>query len=137
VARRVAAIREHVSCRSASASASAMRRRRKRWPVADAVVIGSRIIQELENTPKEQGPQAVRAFVAGIRRARRQCHIACMPDHALHDDVEFVTLHFGLVGIADATPIGPTGLELEQIIRQEHSDRLHYRQIQIAAKEKI
>jgi tryptophan synthase alpha chain len=37
--------------------------------VADAVVIGSRIIQELENTPKEQGPEAVRAFVAGIRAA--------------------------------------------------------------------
>jgi uncharacterized protein YhfF len=39
--------------------------------------------------------------------AFQQCHIACMQDHALHDDVEFVTLHFGLVGIADATPIGP------------------------------
>jgi len=37
--------------------------------VADAVVIGSRIIQELENTPKEQGPAAVQAFVAGIRTA--------------------------------------------------------------------
>jgi tryptophan synthase alpha chain len=70
VARRVAAIREHVKLpigvgfgirdgRTAKAVAS----------VADAVVIGSRIIQELENTPKEQGPQAVQAFCAGIRAA--------------------------------------------------------------------
>jgi tryptophan synthase alpha chain len=40
--------------------------------VADAVVIGSRIIQELENTPKERGPEAVQAFVAGIRSALDQ-----------------------------------------------------------------
>lgn len=70
VARRVAAIREHVKlpigvgfgirdAQTAKAVAS----------VADAVVIGSRIIQELENTPKEQGPQAVQAFCAGIRAA--------------------------------------------------------------------
>jgi tryptophan synthase alpha chain len=70
VARRVAAIREHVSlpigvgfgirdAQTAKAVAS----------VADAVVIGSRIIQELENTPKEQGPEAVRAFCANIRAA--------------------------------------------------------------------
>jgi tryptophan synthase alpha chain len=70
VARRVAAIREHVKlpigvgfgirdAQTARAVAS----------VADAVVIGSRIIQELENTPKEQGPQAVQAFCAGIRAA--------------------------------------------------------------------
>jgi tryptophan synthase alpha chain len=70
VARRVAAIREHVSlpigvgfgirdAETAKAVAS----------VADAVVIGSRIIQELENTPKEQGPEAVRAFCANIRAA--------------------------------------------------------------------
>ena len=37
--------------------------------VADAVVIGSRIIQEIENTPKEGAAEAVRAFVAGIRSA--------------------------------------------------------------------
>jgi tryptophan synthase alpha chain len=37
--------------------------------VADAVVIGSRIIAELENTPREQAVQAVQAFVAGIRQA--------------------------------------------------------------------
>ncbi|MGZ3238336.1 MAG: tryptophan synthase subunit alpha, partial [Burkholderiaceae bacterium] len=37
--------------------------------VADAVVIGSRIIQELENTPKDKAVEAVRAFVAGIRKA--------------------------------------------------------------------
>jgi len=70
VARRVAAIREHVSlpigvgfgirdAQTAKAVAS----------VADAVVIGSRIIQELENTPKEGGPEAVRAFCANIRAA--------------------------------------------------------------------
>jgi tryptophan synthase alpha chain len=70
VARRVAAIREHVKlpigvgfgirdAHTARAVAS----------VADAVVIGSRIIQELENTPKEQGPRAVQAFCAGIRAA--------------------------------------------------------------------
>jgi tryptophan synthase alpha chain len=70
VARRVAAIREHVKLpigvgfgiRDAQTARSVAE-------VADAVVIGSRIIQELENTPKEQGPQAVRAFVAGIRAA--------------------------------------------------------------------
>jgi tryptophan synthase alpha chain len=70
VARRVAAIREHVKLpigvgfgiRDAQTAKSVAE-------VADAVVIGSRIIQELENTPKEQGPQAVRAFVAGIRSA--------------------------------------------------------------------
>jgi tryptophan synthase alpha chain len=70
VARRVAAIREHVQLpigvgfgiRDADTARSVAQ-------VADAVVIGSRIIQELENTPKEQGPAAVRAFVAGIRAA--------------------------------------------------------------------
>ena len=35
--------------------------------VSDAVVIGSRIIQELENTPRENAVQAVREFIAGIR----------------------------------------------------------------------
>jgi tryptophan synthase alpha chain len=37
--------------------------------VADAVVIGSRIIEEIEKTPAEQAPAAVQAFVAGIRQA--------------------------------------------------------------------
>ncbi|HEY4072833.1 MAG TPA: tryptophan synthase subunit alpha, partial [Herbaspirillum sp.] len=37
--------------------------------VADAVVIGSRIIQELENTPQEKAVEAVQTFVAGIRAA--------------------------------------------------------------------
>jgi len=70
VAQRVAAIREHVKLpigvgfgiRDAATAKSVA-------AVADAVVIGSRIIQELENTPKEQGPAAVQAFVAGIRTA--------------------------------------------------------------------
>jgi tryptophan synthase alpha chain len=70
VARRVAAIREHVKLpigvgfgirdgETARAVAT----------VADAVVIGSRIIQELENTPKDQAADAVRSFVANIRTA--------------------------------------------------------------------
>ena len=37
--------------------------------LADAVVIGSRIIQELENTPVEQGAAAVEAFLKPVRAA--------------------------------------------------------------------
>ncbi|WP_295990121.1 tryptophan synthase subunit alpha [Rugamonas sp.] len=37
--------------------------------VADAVVIGSRIIQEIENSPQDGAVAAVHAFVAGIRGA--------------------------------------------------------------------
>jgi tryptophan synthase alpha chain len=37
--------------------------------VADAVVIGSRIIQELENTPRENAVAAVQTFIAQIRQA--------------------------------------------------------------------
>ncbi len=37
--------------------------------VSDAVVIGSRIIQEIENTPKEEVVQAVQTFLSGIRKA--------------------------------------------------------------------
>jgi tryptophan synthase alpha chain len=37
--------------------------------VSDAVVIGSRIIQELENTPQDQAVDAVREFLTGIRKA--------------------------------------------------------------------
>ncbi|MFC5479543.1 tryptophan synthase subunit alpha [Massilia suwonensis] len=70
VARRVAAIREHVSlpigvgfgirdAQTAKTVAS----------VADAVVIGSRIIQEIENAGAEAAVPAVQAFVAGIRTA--------------------------------------------------------------------
>jgi tryptophan synthase alpha chain len=36
--------------------------------VADAVVIGSRLIQELENTPHERVTEAAQTFVADIRR---------------------------------------------------------------------
>ena len=70
VARRVSAIREHVKLPigvgfgirdAATAKAVA--------EVADAVVIGSRIIQELENTPKESAVEAVRSFTSGIRTA--------------------------------------------------------------------
>jgi tryptophan synthase alpha chain len=70
VAQRLAAIREHVSLPvgvgfgirdAATARAVAQ--------VADAVVIGSRIIQEIEAAPKEHAVEAVRVFVAGIRSA--------------------------------------------------------------------
>lgn len=70
VARRVEAIREHVKLPigvgfgirdAATAKAVAS--------VADAVVIGSRIIQELENTPREHASSAVQAFVSNIRAA--------------------------------------------------------------------
>ena len=70
VARRLAAIREHVKLPigvgfgirdAATARAVAQ--------VADAVVIGSRIIQEIEAHSKDEAPAAVRAFVAGIRTA--------------------------------------------------------------------
>jgi len=37
--------------------------------VADAVVIGSRIIQEIENAPEGGAVAAVHSFVAGIRSA--------------------------------------------------------------------
>jgi len=37
--------------------------------VADAVVIGSRIIQEIENAGAENAVAAVRDFVGGIRTA--------------------------------------------------------------------
>ena len=70
VAERIAAIRKHVKLPigvgfgirdGATAKAVAS--------VADAVVIGSRIIQELENTPQERAVEAVRAFVTEIRTA--------------------------------------------------------------------
>ena len=70
VARRVNAIREHVKLPigvgfgirdGATAKAVAQ--------VADAVVIGSRIIQEIEAHPANEAIQAVRSFTAGIRTA--------------------------------------------------------------------
>lgn len=70
VAKRVAAIREHVKLPigvgfgirdGATARAVA--------EVADAVVIGSRIIQEIENNARDAVVPAVQAFVAGIRAA--------------------------------------------------------------------
>ncbi|MDO9215852.1 MAG: tryptophan synthase subunit alpha [Lacisediminimonas sp.] len=70
VAQRIAAVRRHVKLpigvgfgirdgETARAVAS----------VADAVVIGSRIIQEMENHPLEQAVEAAERFLAGIRRA--------------------------------------------------------------------
>lgn len=70
VAEKIAAVRRHVNLPvgvgfgirdAATAKAVAT--------VADAVVIGSRIIQELENTPREHAVKAVQDFIAGIRRA--------------------------------------------------------------------
>lgn len=70
VAARVAAIRKHVKLPigvgfgirdAATAKAVAQ--------VSDAVVIGSRIIQELENTPPEQAVAAVESFLSEIRKA--------------------------------------------------------------------
>ncbi|MCX7146652.1 MAG: tryptophan synthase subunit alpha, partial [Sulfuritalea sp.] len=37
--------------------------------VADAVVIGSRIIEEIENGDADNAPQRVTAFLSGIRAA--------------------------------------------------------------------
>jgi tryptophan synthase alpha chain len=37
--------------------------------VSDAVVIGSRIIQELENNPRENAVSAVKVFISGVRKA--------------------------------------------------------------------
>ncbi|MFZ6871006.1 tryptophan synthase subunit alpha [Undibacterium sp. Di27W] len=37
--------------------------------VSDAVVIGSRIIQELENNPSENAVAAVKSFISGVRQA--------------------------------------------------------------------
>jgi tryptophan synthase alpha chain len=70
VAKRLLAIRQHVKLPigvgfgirdAATAKAVAQ--------VAEAVVIGSRIIQEIENAGKENAVEAVRNFVAGIRTA--------------------------------------------------------------------
>ncbi|MCA1323111.1 tryptophan synthase subunit alpha [Herbaspirillum sp. alder98] len=70
VAERIAAIRRHVKLPigvgfgirdGATAKAVAA--------VADAVVIGSRIIAEIENTPPAQACAAVQAFVTDIRQA--------------------------------------------------------------------
>jgi tryptophan synthase alpha chain len=70
VAQRVAAIREHVKLPIGvgfgirdAATAKAI------GQVADAVVIGSRIIQEMEASPKDQAIAAAQRFTAGIRAA--------------------------------------------------------------------
>ena len=70
VSQRIAAIRQHVKLpigvgfgiRDAATAQTVA-------SVSDAVVIGSRIIQELENTPREQAVDAVRALLGDIRRA--------------------------------------------------------------------
>ena len=70
VSARIAAIREHVKLPIGvgfgirdAATAKAI------GSVADAVVIGSRIIQEIENSHPHEAVAAVQAFVAGIRQA--------------------------------------------------------------------
>lgn len=70
VARRIPTIREKVGMpvgvgfgiRDAASA-------RRIAEVADAVVIGSRIIEEIENSPRTEGPARVRAFLTGIRAA--------------------------------------------------------------------
>jgi tryptophan synthase alpha chain len=70
VSDRIAAIRKHVKLpigvgfgiRDAATAKTVA-------AVSDAVVIGSRIIQELENTPKAQAVGAVQDFLTGIRQA--------------------------------------------------------------------
>ena len=70
VAQRLTAIRQHVKLPIGvgfgirdAATAKALAK------VADAVVIGSRIIEEIENATKDGAPAAVQNFVAGIRAA--------------------------------------------------------------------
>ena len=70
VAQRIGAIRQHVKLPIAvgfgirdGATARAIA------GVADAVVIGSRIIQELEQAPHDQAVAVARTFIAGIRAA--------------------------------------------------------------------
>lgn len=73
VAQRVAAIREHVKLpigvgfgiRDATTARAVA-------AVADAVVIGSRIIQELETVAPDEAVNAVQSFVTGIRTALDQ-----------------------------------------------------------------
>ena len=70
VSERIASIRKHVNLpigvgfgiRDASTAKAVA-------SVADAIVIGSRIIQELENTPAEKATEAVRLFLTDIRKA--------------------------------------------------------------------
>lgn len=70
VARRIPAIREKVGMpvgvgfgiRDGAAA-------RRVAETADAVVIGSRIIEEIENSPRDEAPKRVAAFVHGIRQA--------------------------------------------------------------------
>jgi tryptophan synthase alpha chain len=70
VAERITAVRRHVKLpvgvgfgiRDAATAKSVA-------TVSDAVVIGSRIIQELENTPQDRAAETARAFVAEIRKA--------------------------------------------------------------------
>jgi tryptophan synthase alpha chain len=70
VAGRIAAIRKHVSLPIGvgfgirdGATAKAV------GAVSDAVVIGSRIIQEIEAAGPERAVEAVRTFLSGIRKA--------------------------------------------------------------------
>ena len=70
VSQRIAAIRQHVKLPIGvgfgirdAATAKALS------SVADAVVIGSRIIQELENTPPDLAVEVVQRFLIGIRKA--------------------------------------------------------------------
>jgi tryptophan synthase alpha chain len=48
--------------------------------VSDGVVIGSRIIQELENTPREMAVAAVQTFISGVRKALDELNTAFLVD---------------------------------------------------------
>ncbi|MDB5764229.1 MAG: trpA [Herminiimonas sp.] len=70
VAQRIAAIRKYVKLPIAvgfgirdAATAKAVA------SVSDAIVIGSRIIQELESTSRDKAVEAVQTFISGIRKA--------------------------------------------------------------------
>jgi tryptophan synthase alpha chain len=63
-------IRQHVRCRWASVLASAMRHGLRHRPqVADAVVIGSKIIQLIGDQPRDAGRRGGTRFLQGIRSA--------------------------------------------------------------------
>lgn len=51
-------------------------------------------------------------------RAFQDCHVACMPQYALHDEVEFVALHFELVEVAavESAQAGRPGAATEALI---------------------
>ncbi|HSO07966.1 MAG TPA: tryptophan synthase subunit alpha [Pelomicrobium sp.] len=74
---RVAAMREHIrvpigvgfGIRDAQTAAAVSR-------AADAVVVGSRIVEEIEHAPEGEAPERVRRLVAGLRHAMDEAALA-------------------------------------------------------------